>query len=81
MILTKHAPLRYRRNTDRLSAPWFTLQIKEVKQQRRRAERRWRKSGLAAQRNIHPPQRDGKDTLPVGKQELCVRQDREFFLQ
>ena len=45
-VLDKHAPLRHRRITDRPSAPWLTVQTKEAKQQRRSAERRWRKSGL-----------------------------------
>ena len=51
-VLDKHAPLRPRRITGRPSAPWLTVQIKEAKQQRRRAERRWRKSGLTVHRQI-----------------------------
>ena len=58
-VLDKHAPLRHRRTTDRPSAPWLTLQIKEVKQQRRRAERHWRQSGLTVHRQIftHHPEK------------------------
>ena len=51
-VLDKHAPLRHRRITDRPSAPWLTVQIKEAKQQRRCAERHWRKSGLTVHRQI-----------------------------
>ena len=51
-VLDKHAPLRHSRITDRPSAPWLTVQIKEAKQKRRCAERRWRKSGLTVHRQI-----------------------------
>ena len=51
-VLDKHAPLRHRRLTDRPSALWLTMQIKEAQQQRRCAERRWRKSGLTVHRQI-----------------------------
>ena len=44
--LDRHAPLRARRVTDRPSAPWMTAEIKSLKSEKRRAERRWRKSGL-----------------------------------
>ena len=75
--LDKHAPLRHRRITDRPAAPWLAAQIKEAKQQRICAERRWRKSGLN-----QPPPREGEETPPASKEELRVQQDREqFFLQ
>ena len=51
-VLDKHAPLRHRRIIDRPSAPWLTVQIKEVTQQRICAERCWRKSGLIVHRQI-----------------------------
>ena len=51
-VLDKHASLRHCRTTDCPSSPWVILQIKEAKQQRRCAERRWRKSGLTVQRQI-----------------------------
>ena len=83
-VLDKHAPLRHCRITDRPSAPWLTVQTKEAKQQRRCAEQRWRKSGLTVHRqlNLHPPLREGEETLPASKEELCVQQYWEqFFLQ
>ena len=43
--LDLHAPLRERRVTDRPSAPWMTSDILSLKADRRKAERRWRKSG------------------------------------
>ena len=45
-VLDSHAPLRSRRVTARPSAPWLTGEIKSLKTEKRRAERRWRKSGL-----------------------------------
>ena len=38
-LLDRHAPLVTRTVTDRMSAPWMTLEIKQVKVQRRLAER------------------------------------------
>ena len=46
-LLDRHAPLVTRTVTDRTSAPWMTLEIKQAKVRRRLAERKWRESGLA----------------------------------
>ena len=43
--LIRHARLRERRVTDRPSAPWLTSDILSLKADRRKAERRWLKSG------------------------------------
>ena len=43
--LDRHAPLRERRVPDRPSAPWLTSDILALKADRRKAERRWRKTG------------------------------------
>ena len=51
-LLDRHAPLVTRTVTDRTSAPWMTLEIKQAKVQRRVAERKWRESGLAVHREI-----------------------------
>ena len=51
-LLDHHAPLVTRTVTDRTSAPWMTLEIKQVKVQRRLAERKWRESGLAVQGDL-----------------------------
>ena len=42
--------------TDRTSAPWMTLEIKQAKVQRRLAERKWRESGLSVHREIYVKQ-------------------------
>ena len=39
-LLDRHAPLVTRTVTDRTSAPWMTLEIKQAKVQRRLAERK-----------------------------------------
>ena len=72
-VLDKHAPLRHRRITDRPSAPWLTVQIKEAKQQRRCAERRWRKSGLTVHRQIfiHHREKVKKLFLQAKKNYVC----------
>ena len=57
-LLDRHAPLVTRTVTDRTSAPWMTLEIKQAKVQRRLAERKWRESGLAVQREIYVKQRN-----------------------
>ena len=57
-LLDRHAPLVTRTVTDRTSAPWMTLEIKQAKVQRRLAERKWRESGLAVHREIYVKQRN-----------------------
>ena len=57
-LLDRHAPLVTRTVTDRSSAPWMTLEIKQAKVQRRLAERKWRESGLAVRREIYVKQCD-----------------------
>ena len=72
-VLDKHAPLRLRRITDHPSAPWLTVQIKEAKRQQRRcAERRWRKSGLTVHRQIiHHLEKVKKLFLQAKKNYVC----------
>ena len=48
-LLNKHAPLKTRTFTTRPQAEWYTADIRQAKQLRRRAERLWRKTRL----NIH----------------------------
>ena len=56
--LDRHAPLVTRTVTNRTSAPWTTLEIKQAKVQRHLAERKWRESGLAIHREIYVKQRN-----------------------
>ena len=56
-LLNHHAPLVIRSVTDRTSAPWMTLEIKQasvhVCVQRRLAKRKWRELGLPVHREIY----------------------------
>ena len=56
-LLDRHVPLVTRTVTDRTSATWMTLEIKQAKVQRRLAKRKWRESGLAVHREIYVKQR------------------------
>ena len=42
--------------TDRTSAPWMTLEVKQAKVERRIAERKWRQSALTVLREIYAKQ-------------------------
>ncbi|GFR70081.1 RNA-directed DNA polymerase from mobile element jockey [Elysia marginata] len=46
-------PLKTRIITDRPSAPWMTSHIKELKTERRRAERKWRSTNLCIHKEIY----------------------------
>ncbi|GFS07777.1 hypothetical protein ElyMa_001258200 [Elysia marginata] len=50
--LNHHAPARTRNITTRPSVPWYTLEIKQAKQKRRTAERKWNKSKLTLDKQI-----------------------------
>ena len=56
--LDHHAPLVTRTVTDRTSAPWMTLEVKQAKVERRIAESTWRQSGLTVHREIYAKQRN-----------------------
>ena len=51
--LQKHAPLKRRTITLRLSAPWYNEEIGKSKRHRRRLERRWRASRLCIDKEIY----------------------------
>ncbi|GFR72439.1 hypothetical protein ElyMa_005705800 [Elysia marginata] len=51
--LNHHAPARTRNITTRPSAPWYTLEIKQAKQERRTAERKWNKPKLTLDKQIY----------------------------
>ena len=57
-VLDHHAPLVTRTVTDRTSAPWMTLEVKQAKVERRIAERKWRQSGLTVHMEIYAKQRN-----------------------
>ena len=51
-VIDLHAPVKTRTLTERIPSPWFSLEQKEVKQERRRAERKWRDTGLYIHKTI-----------------------------
>ena len=52
-IIDKHAPMKTRTVTERTVSPWFSLEQKQLKQEKRRAERKWRKTDLCIHKNIY----------------------------
>ena len=51
-VMDKHAPSKTRKVTERPHSPWFTLKEKQAKQERRKAERRYNKTGLQIHKDI-----------------------------
>ena len=49
-LIDKHAPLKCRMVPVRKKSEWFNDEIRQAKQQRRRSERLWRKTGLQSHR-------------------------------
>ena len=49
-IIDKHAPQMQRQITVRPSAPWYTQEVADGKNKRRRLERKWRKSKMQSNR-------------------------------
>ena len=87
-LLDRHAPLVTCTVTDRTSAPWMTLEIKQAKVQRRLAKRKWRESGLAVHREIYVKQcslvsnmiRKSKEDYPCDKIVNCGSSQELFRL-
>ena len=57
-LLDRHVHLATHTVTDRTSAPWMTLEIKQAKVQRRLSERKWRETGLTVHGEIYVKQRN-----------------------
>ena len=51
-IINKHAPLTTRKIPIRQSFPWYSIDIKLAKRERRKAERKWNHTGLTIHRDI-----------------------------
>ena len=62
-VLDKHAPLVSRRVSDRPSAPWMNDTIIQARQERRRSERQWRRSGLTVHRQIYVHHKNRVNTM------------------
>ena len=62
-VINGLAPLRTRSITIRPEAKWYNEETRAAKQQRRQAERRWRKSGLTVHRDIYIEQKQRVNTI------------------
>ena len=52
-VLNCHAPIKTRTRVSRPTVPWYSDTIDLAKRQRRKAERKWRKTKLAADLNVY----------------------------
>ena len=68
--LDAHAPIRELLIPSRPAAPWITPRVELAKQERRQAERRWRRTGLTVHREIYKKQKT-----------MCVNLIREEKIQ
>ena len=86
-ILDKHAPVRTKQVMLRHNTPWYTEDIQEVKKRRRKAERRWRSSGLAIDLDILRTERirmnkicaDAKAKYYKDKITECAKDQKSLF--
>ncbi len=62
-IMDEHAPMKTRVITLRPDTEWFTPVVRCAKQERRRAERLWRSSGLTVHREMFMERREKVNTL------------------
>ena len=62
-VLDRHAPLVTRTDTARPSAPWITEEVKAAERNLRKAERRWRSSGLNVHKQIFIEHRNVKKRI------------------
>ena len=53
----KHTPLKTKVVAVHAEAPWYTEEVRYAKQDKRRAERRWRKTKLVVHRDIYNEKR------------------------
>ena len=61
--LDRHAPLITKTIPARPLVPWFNEDIKEARKQRRKAERRWRRTGLEADLRVYKATKNNTNSL------------------
>ena len=61
--LDRHAPLITKTIPARPLVPWFNDDIKEARKQRRKAERRWRRTGLEADLRVYKATKNNTNSL------------------
>ncbi|XP_064650036.1 uncharacterized protein LOC135501716 [Lineus longissimus] len=57
-LLNEHALIISRQRKPRTRAPWYTAEVHQLRRERRRTERAWRKSGLVVHKEIFIQARD-----------------------
>lgn len=62
-ILDEVAPIKTRKVPIRPQSEWYSQSLREAKQERRQAERAWRKSGLEVHRRIYIEKRSKVNAL------------------
>ena len=77
-IIDKHAPLRQRQVSRRKPAPWISSKVKEIKRQRRRAERKWRKTKLHVHRQLYQLKNfEFQEVIANEKRSYCISKIKE----
>ena len=78
-VLDRHAPLNTRNVKDRPSAPWLTTEVRDARRDRRRAERRWRKTKLAVHKEMYINLRnDTKEHIVTAKRQFFANKIDNF---
>ena len=52
-VIEKHAPMKKRTNTIRPQPPWYSDDINDARKERRKAEKKWRSTGLNVHKEIY----------------------------
>jgi hypothetical protein len=78
-VLDEHAPVLVKQITDRKSAPWFDGEYKCLRSQRRKAERKWKKSELPEDREHYVELRNQCTNLADKKKHACFKREFEKY--
>ena len=74
-VIEYHAPLITKTIKDRRSAPWFDGEYKALRVQRRKAERCWKKSNIAKDKELFLALRDDCSNLAMEKKKVFYRSE------
>ena len=89
MLIDCHAPLKFKTVRGRHSVPWYTAEIGAAKRLRRKAERRWRKTGRAQRNRVTYIMNAAKKDLytnfiaenSTDQEKLFLGQPRSYWLR
>ena len=76
-VVDKIAPLESIRTTVRPNTDWYSEDITEAKRNRRKAERKWRKSGLEIHKQIYQKIKQETNKIIEDAQQKCVKRKLE----